>query len=443
MKRHLFFITFIIFFICSEAQIIMTIAGNGVAGYSGNGGSSTSAQLNWPLGIATDMAGNLYIADSENHVIRKVDNSGIITTVAGTGIKGYSGDGSAATLAQLYFPAGVTVDAIGNIYIADDSNNVVRKINTGGIITTVAGNGTQGYSGDGGGATSSQLYGPVSVAVNKSGEIYIADIWNDVVRKVNTSGIITTVAGGGTVFPTNGSATSIQMEGPSGVALDRENNLFISDMCSSAIYKVDSTGMLTIIAGMNGTGFSGDGGIATSAQIYLCEPTMPPITYPGLTIDSLGNIYIADVLNHRIRVVNSLGIINTLAGTGISGYSGDGGISTSARLNYPVGVAVSLNRDIFISDWNNQRIRKITGYSNILSNNVHDLSLDVFPNPTNGNFQLKSQKEIGTISIYNTLGEFILQKNIKENSASIDVSSQPIGIYILRVKNQIIKLIKE
>jgi sugar lactone lactonase YvrE len=190
--------------------------------------------------VAVDSLGNIYIADMYNHRIRKVSTSGIITTVAGNGTYGYSGNGGAATSAELYDPSSVAVDSSGNIFIADSNNHSIRKVSTSGIITTVAGNGTYGYSGDSGAATSAELYDPSGVAVDSSGNIYIADVSNQRVRKVDTSGIITTVAGNGTYGYSgdSGAATSAELNGPYGVAVDSSGNIFIADLNNNRIRKV-------------------------------------------------------------------------------------------------------------------------------------------------------------------------------------------------------------
>jgi PKD repeat protein len=333
----------------SVRDTITTLAGTGTAGFAGDGGQATSAQLNLPTGVAVDGQGNLYIADYVNHRIRKV-SSGIITTVAGTGTAGYSGDGGQATSAQLDYPFGVAVDAQGNLYIADQVNQRIRKV-SGGIITTVAGTGTAGYSGDGGQATSAQLNNPIGVAVDGQGNLYIADYMNHRIRKVS-SGIITTVAGTGTAGYSGdgGQATSAQLDGPVGVGVDAQGSVYIADQGNQRIRKL-SGGIITTVAGTGTAGFLGDGGQATSAQ--LNSPF-------GVAVDGQGNLYIADASNHRVRKVSG-GIITTVAGTGTSGYSGDGGQATSAQISEPVGVAVDGQGNLYIADYDNQRIRKVSG----------------------------------------------------------------------------------
>jgi len=332
--------------------IISTVAGNGTAGYSGDGGPAASAELSYPYSVAVDSAGTFYIADNNNSV-RKVNASGVISTLAGNGTAGYSGDGGPATSARLSGPAGVAVDGAGNLYIADQSNQRIRKVTAAtGIITTVAGNGTAGYSGDGGPATSAELNFPAGVAVDSAGNLYIADYNNSVIRKVNTSGIMTTVAGNGTggYSGDSGPATSAELYLPIGVAVDGTGNLYIADTGNQRIRKVDASGIITTVAGNGTAGYSGDGGLAISAQ--LDRPT-------SAAVDSAGNLYIADTGNQRIRKVNASGIITTVAGNGTFGYSGDGGAATSAEFYDPDGVAVDSAGNLYIADANNQRIRKV------------------------------------------------------------------------------------
>jgi RHS repeat-associated protein len=342
----------------NNAHIIETVAGNGTQGYSGDDGPATEAELSYPCGVAVDTSGNVYIADTGNNCIRKVDTSGIITTVTGDGTDGYSGDGGLATEAKLRCPRGVAVDGSGNIYIADMNNNRIRKVDTNGIITTVAGDGTDGYSGDGGPAAQAELNWPDDVAVDGSGNLYIADTHNQCIRKVDTSGIITTVAGDGTWWGgysgDGGPATEAELCGPYGVAVDTSGNLYIAATCNWCIRKVDTNGIITTVAGDGTDGYSGDGGPATEAEL----------SYPyGVAVDTSGNLYIADTYNWCIWKVDTSGIITTVAGDGTKGYSGDGGLATEAKLRCPRGVAVDGSGNIYIADTNNHCIRKVGSFS--------------------------------------------------------------------------------
>ncbi len=308
-----FIILFFLVTITVSAQTISTVAGSGSAGFSGDGGAATAASLLAPIDVAFDASGNLYIADLQNQRIRKVNTSGIISTVAGNGDYGFNGDGGAATSASLNYPGGVAVDVSGNLYIADGANNRIRKVNTSGIISTVAGTGVGGFGGDGGAATGAGLNSPGGVAVDASGNVYIADVSNHRIRKVNTSGIISTVAGTGSFgfSGDGGAATSAGLNQPSDVAVDGSGNLYIADIGNQRIRKVSITGIISTVAGNGDYGFSGDGGAATAADLY----------YPrSLAVDASGNLYIADVGNSRIRKVNGLAN-GSLALTGVTGVS--------------------------------------------------------------------------------------------------------------------------
>ena len=332
---------------------ITTIAGDGTFGFGGDGGPATTAQLNFPRGVALDGAGNVYIADTDNHRIRRVDTSGTITTIAGDGTRGFGGDGGPASAAQLNSPRGVALDGAGNVYIADTDNHRIRRVDTSGTITTIAGDGTFGFGGDGGPASAAQLNSPRGVALDGAGNVYIADTSNHRIRKVDTSGTITTIAGDGTFGfgGDGGPASAAQLNFPRGVALDGAGNVYIADTSNHRIRKVDTSGTITTIAGDGTFGFGGDGGPASAAQLTFPE---------GVALDGAGNVYIADTSNHRIRKVDTSGTITTIAGDGTFGFGGDGGPATAARMNFPRGVAVGGAGNVYIADWRNNRVRLLT-----------------------------------------------------------------------------------
>jgi hypothetical protein len=348
--------------VAAATGVITTVAGNGTYGFSGDGGAATRASLNGPTGVAVDGSDNLLIADLDNNRIRRVAySSGIITTVAGTGTPGLSGDGGAATSASLNYPYGVAVDATGNLFIADTYNNRIRSVAAAtGIINTAVGGGS---GGDGAPATFALLATTYGVAADSSGNLFIADSWDSRIRRVDAStGTITTVAGNGTYGFTGdgGPATSAGLSYPTGVAVDSSGNLLIADAFNQRIRRVDaSTGTIATVAGDGTAAYSGDGEAATSASL----------NYPySVAVDSSGNLFVADTHNNVIRRVDVLtGIITTVAGNGTAAYSGDGGIATSASLNTPWGVAVDNSDNLFVSDGINNRIRRVDASTGIIT----------------------------------------------------------------------------
>jgi len=411
----------------AATQIITTVAGNGTPGYSGDGGPATAASLCLPTSVAVDAAGNLFIADTYNNVIRRVDaGTQIITTYAGnSNTPSYppngppSGVGGAATGAAVGLPNGVALDSSGNLFIADSFGYLWRVDHTSQIITLVAGNGTLGFAGDGGAATSAALSSYVYPTIDASGNIFIVDQGNNRIRRIDaTSQVITTVAGGGMggdggpatsavlgtimgvavdnagnafipdqgnyrvrrVDTTTGNMTTVAGSGianlnipgdnvpasggflPSGVAVDAAGNLFVEDIGSNTIQRVAaSTGTITTAAGNGTGGYSGDGGSATNASLILNST-------PGVTVDNSGNLFIADTGNCAIRRVDAVSqIITTVAGNGTCGYSGDGGLATSATLSGPINVAVDGSGDLFIADHGNHRVRRVDGLTGIIT----------------------------------------------------------------------------
>jgi len=328
---------------------VSTVAGNGTAGFSGDGGLAINAELSVPTGLAVDNLGNLYIADTSNYRVRKVNTAGIISTVAGNGVVGFSGDGGPAVSAELNFPTGLVAKG-GNLYIADAGNNRIRKVNSSGKISTVAGNGIQGFGGDGGPATSAELAGPWSVALH-AGNLYIADLANHRIRKVDSLGKISTVAGNGAEgYGGDGApATEATLAWPYSIGVDGSGNLYIADSAEQRVRKINTSGTISTFAGNGTAGFSGDGGAATRAQLGPAD----------VASDGNGNLYIADTGNQRIRKVDASGIISTVAGNGIEGFSGDGGPATNAAFRSPYAVAADSHGNLYIADTFNERIRKV------------------------------------------------------------------------------------
>jgi hypothetical protein len=330
---------------------IATVAGNGACGFAGDGGPTRFSALHGPGGVAVTSTSIVYIADAANCRVRKV-SSRIITTVAGTGACGYGGDGGAATAAQLNAPQGVAVDAAGNLYIADTENCRVRKVTIAGTITTVAGNGICAYSGDSGAATSATISTITGVTLDASSNLYIADTTNCRVRKVTTGGTITTVAGTGTCAygGDGGAATAATLFYPHGVAVDGGVNLYVADAFNCRVRKVTSGGTISTVAGTGTCSYGGDGGAATAALVN---------TPQGVAVDTTGNLYIADTGNCRVRKVVVAGTISSVAGAGACWYAGDFGSPTAAALNSPNGVAIDSSGNVFIADTENNRVRGV------------------------------------------------------------------------------------
>lgn len=397
----------------STTGIITTYAGTGIAGFSGDGGPATSAMIYYPIGLVFDPAGELVFADDNNNRVRKIDAAGNISTIAGSGAQGYCGDGQPATSACLNHPSGLTYDSAGNLYISDTFNNVVRKVDTTGTITTFAGNQTTGgkFCGDGGPATSACLFSPHGVVTDTHGNAYISDSHNFRVRKVTSTGTISTFAGNGTttyngdnipattagigqpfglslktgvlyiattadsrvrnvVLTTGiintsiGSTTGYDGDGhsPSATQLDdaygvlalSSTNIIVVDRFNNRVRQL-SGGLVKTIAG----GFIGDGNVASSASSLL---------YPeSVAFDSAGNYYIADYDGNRIRKVATTGKISTVAGTGVTGDTGDGGAATSAELSFPQAVTVDAANNLYIIDQSYTVIRKVDGTSQKIS----------------------------------------------------------------------------
>jgi sugar lactone lactonase YvrE len=421
-----------------HAQIINTIAGTGTAGFSGDGAASTTAQLNEPTCVAVDRYGNIYIADNNNNCVRKIRaTTGFISTIAGTGVLGFSGDGAAATAAQLAHPTGVAVDSSGNVYIADASNNRIRKIAVGtGFISTIAGTGEAfGFGGDGGAATAAQLFGPEAVAVDGSSNVYIADVQNNRIRKITAAtGFINTIAGTGAIgfSGDGGAASAAALANPEGVAVDGSGNVYIVDSYNNRIRKITAaTGMINTIAGTT-KGFSGDAGAATTAQIF--DPL-------GVTIDGSGNIYITDYGNSRIRKIKAgTGVISTIAGTGTDGYNGDGGAAASAQLNKPGALAVDSSGNVYIPDYDNNRIRKIVGLNNAVQGSALDEIVSGYPNPTTGLFALEISKVRAgaTILVTDVAGNIRATKTILQGelpTVTLDLTGFAKGMYLVQVRD--------
>jgi len=352
--RITFFLLALAALAAAQGPTITTVAGNGTQGYSGDGGQATSAAFNQPVYVAVDPDGNLFIADSLNHRVRKVDASGTVTTYAGNGAAGFSGDGGPAGQASLNGPLGVCLDTRGNVYIADEFNARIRRVDASGAITTVAGNGIRAYGGDGGPAAAASLFIGIRCAVDSAGNLYIAEQGAHRIRRVDPGGTIVTYAGSGSqgFSGDGGPATSAALNNPTAVATDASGNVYFADQFNHRVRKVTTSGIISTIAGNGAIGFSGEGGPATSASL----------NFPGgLVVDGNGDVYFSDDENNRIRKITPGGTISTVAGNGTKGFSGDGGPATSAMLRNQFGVALDAAGNLYIADTLNHRVRKVSG----------------------------------------------------------------------------------
>lgn len=419
MKKNYVLLLFMICTYLVQGQIITTIAGTGSSGFSGDGEVATSARLNLPFNLTFDKSDNIYIADTYNNSIRKIDSeTGIISTIIGTADK--------KLVSELKTPTGLTFDNYQNLYIADLANLRIRKVNleTGSRMTLV-GQRSETEAPN----INASLGGPFNVVFDKIGNLYISINGDSKVSKVDFStGKISTVAGTGVAgFSGDGIlAKESQLSNPTGLALDGKGNLFISDSGNERIREVDlTTGIISTVAGTGVTGFSGDGFEATKTQ--LSNPL-------GLAVDKQGDLYVVDRGNNRVRKINmSTGIITTIAGTGEEGYSGDGDLARNAKLSNPTGLAFNNEGDLFVVDRGNNRIRKISG----LTSNTEELELEssllVYPNPSTDKItiELKNNLELKSATLFDIRGK---QVKVQMINKTLNVSRLPRGIYVLRLK---------
>jgi len=419
---------------CVKAQKIITVAGNGGTGYGGDGGLAISTSIDNNISVICDTKGGFYFVERLGRVL-KVNSAGIINTVAGNGTIGFSGDSGLATAAQLNNPLSVALDSIGNLYIADFGNQRIRKVNaTTGIITTIAGNGTTGYSGDGGLAKSASLNYPNYICLDKYNNIYIADGFNQRIRKVNAiSGTISTVVGNGMAgySADGGLADTTRINEVNGMCIDTAGDLYIADFLNYRVRKVNvATKIITTVAGNGISGYNGDGIAAISSEINPWS----------VAISKSGNLYIAD-WHARIRKVDlgNTGIITTVAGNGTIGFSGDGGLATLAEIYNPEGLALDTCGNLYISDNDNKRIRKVIFDSlcgkpmNVLNSIPENEVVNVYPNPARKDLTLSLSHGEGTYCVMNIIGTEILHGTIKKGNNKIDVSGLCEGVYFIEV----------
>lgn len=373
----------------AAAGDISTVAGSGIAGCSGDGGPATSAQLTNPQGMAVDSAGNVYIADWGCNVVRRIDaTTGVITTVAGNGGPGYTGDGGLATSAQVGGPGDVALDSAGNLYISmigeGQPGHVVRRVDAvTGIITTVAGTGTPGDGGDGGPAASALLLGPFGIDVDSAGNLYIADAGSNRIRRVDAaSGIITTVAGNGIRgFTGDGvPATNTALNSPFDVLVNPNGNLYIADGDNCRVRRVDAVTGI-ITTVVGGNGCSNAGQEGVATAVAIGRPWL-------MDMDAAGNLFWGEADSHRVRKLDlATGMTTIVAGTGVRGSSGDGGPATSAQLNEPIGVALNQAGDLFVAESafsppGGHRVRKVEAAGAPVTTSTTSTSTTLAPTTT-------------------------------------------------------------
>ncbi len=420
----------------TKAQIIRTIAGIDTANYSGDGGHANAAALNHPDVVKFDHSGNMYIADEHTHVIRKINASGIITTIAGTGVAGYSGDGGPATNAALSRPVDIVFDASGNMFIAEYGNCVIRKIKPNGIITTIAGTGANGNTGDNGPATAAQLHNPIGLVFDKKKNLYFSSNGDWIIRKIDTAGIISVFAGNNMSGNTgdNGPATSARIGLTGYLAFGDSGALYIPDYANHVIRKVDTLGIIRKVAGTGSMGSSGDGGPATAAAIN--SPY-------AILFDTGRNMYISDAFNYLIRKIDTFGVITTIAGTGMNGFSGDGGPATAAQFDADVNCsAIDAAGNLYIADPNNNRIRRIV-YNNVGVNEVNSgrCNVSIYPNPAHNTITISTNDKIESVVVVNLIGLEVASPRpspgcfVPRNDREVllEISFLPSGVYFVKV----------
>jgi len=408
----------------------MTFAGSGgTGGYAGDGYAATGALLDGPQSVAVDKNGNAYIVDYYNYRIRKVKTNGEIVTFAGNGGNGLQ-IGTYATSATMD-PTGVAADSKGNVYVSEAVHGAVCKISPVGIITLYAGNGSYGYSGNGGPATAAMLTAPMGLAVDKNDNLYIADAGNHSIRKVDTFGVISTVAGCDTegYWGDNGSALLARLDSPFAVAIDKQGDLYIADRSNNVIRFVDNTGTIYTIAGNGMRGYSGDGAEAISGELaYPC----------GVAVDTNDFIYISDSYNNVIRKVDTLGIITTFAGNGYPGFGGDLGAPQGANLFHPYGICTDTLGNIFIADANNQRVRKVFVAVTFGVNSLAGASaISAYPNPIGNEVNVTGLIKSDKVCIYDLAGKPVSNSWTVQNDGlqSFQIGDLADGMYLLQVSD--------
>ena len=425
-----------------NSQIISTVAGGG----SGDNENvpATSIDLGLLKSIACDTSGNIFVANGPSHRIRRIDENGYIQTIAGTGSAGFDGDGGIALAAKFNMPTWICLDASANIYVSDNLNNRIRKVDRSTTVgSTVIGNDSCSFTGDGGLATSASLCNPHGHAFDLFGNFYFVDNVNSRIRKITVAGTVTTVAGNGQVgfSGDGGPATLASFDGPTGVCVDSNGNIFIADG-NSRIRRVDATtNIITTIAGNGIPTYNGDNIPAILSQLHPWS----------LAFDKNGNLFVSDHNNHRIRMIDAAGYIHTVAGNGIQGFSGDGNDAISANLSFPEGMAFDHCGNLLIADNQNSRIRKISFNPHCWPtyiSEVRPLSFSFYPNPASDEINIRSESKLKNLVVVNAIGQRVMEKSIAGETARLSISHLQAGVYFITVTDangarQAKKIVKE
>ncbi len=425
-----------LFLLCApaNAQVISTVAGDGTSGYSGDGGYAVSAKLNHPDMVKFDGQGNMYIADEHNNAVRKVSVWGIITTIAGNGTADAYGRGGLATAAHLFRPTDIAFDKKGNIYIAEGGNNMISKIATNGLITTFAGNGVNGNIGDSVAATTAQLRNPIGLVFDEIGNLYFSSNGSGTIRKIDTNGYITTIAGTTGVLGyagDNGPATAAELGLTGYLAFGPNKDLYIPDYLKHVVRRIDSFGVITTVAGNGAMGTAGDGGPATAANIG--SPY-------SIFFDYKNDMYVSDRFEYLIRKVDGAGVISTICGTGVAGFDGDGDIPIATQFNADLNLSDSDKAgNYYIADPMNNRVRKIGRYTTGLKqvSNVQPV-ISVYPNPAHTVLNISSAgNSLIRVLVVDITGHTVIDHAFANtNKTEIDISSLSNGTYFLKVNER-------
>jgi len=435
MKKILpFLISFVlssIIMVCKGQLNVITMAGSGTAGKAN--GTGTAASFNRPFSVAVDASGNVYVADQSNHLIRKITSGEVVSTVAGSGSSG-SANGT-GTAASFSFPQGVAVDTTsGNIYVADAGNNLIRKITPAGVVSTFAGSGQTGsINGTG---TAASFTSPSDVAIDALGNIYVADLGNYIIRKITPGGVVSTFAGSGQQGSANGTGTAASFTQPVGVAVDASGNVYVSDQGTNQIRKITPDGTVTTLAGSGSSG-SANGYGATASFYYPID----------LAVDASGNVYVADSWNSLIRKITPGGVVSTFAGSGSIGHAN--GSTATASFYGPQGVTVDAAGNVYVADTDNNLIREITtssGTTTAIATQTYFSPIQLYPVPTSEQVTVAftlQQEAIVKLELINSTGNKVTDVGASyetgEHELILSVQCLPAGIYIvnLYIGNQV------